>query len=58
MLEIVDEWDINGYKILTLSGERPNKSYWKYLINDEVYEPVIIYDMGNRVVAIKDPKKS
>lgn len=58
MLEIIDEWDFNGYKILTLNENTPNINYRKYLINDEVYDPVTVYDMGNCVVAIKDPGKS
>lgn len=56
MCKVIGEWkpikEKNLY-VLTLDSPKPHKPYWKYRIDGENYEPVMIYDMGEKVIGVK-----
>lgn len=54
MAKIIDEWEVpNEGTILTLDEDTPFRPYWHYVIDGVEYEPVMVYDMGENVIAIK-----
>ena len=54
MAKIIDEWRVlDRCTILTLDENAP--SYWYFVIDGVKYEPVMVYDMGENVIAIKEP---
>ncbi len=56
MTKIIDEWRLlDKYTILTLDEDTPFRPYWHYVIDGVEYEPVMVYDMGENVIAINEP---
>ncbi len=54
MAKIIDEWEIpNEGIILTLDEDAPFRPYSHYVIDGVKYDPLIVYDMGKNVIAVK-----
>lgn len=47
MNKVVSEFAIDSYKVLTLDGEMPKRSYREYIIDGKRYEIVPVYDLQN-----------
>ena len=57
MLNIIDEFRIGKYMVLTLDGNIWGiKGYRKYRIDGRIYNSVPVYDMGNNVIAVESEK--
>ena len=53
MYKVTKEWNVTkDLYLLTLNKKKPLKSYWKYKIGKKEYEPVIVYDMGDKVICV------
>ena len=46
---------MNRYTVLTLDEDTPFRPWWHYVIDGVEYEPVMVYDMGENVIAINEP---
>ena len=52
-LHIVDCMKTGDYMLLTLEDNPPEYRFNKYRINGVIYDPVIVYDISDKVIAIK-----
>ena len=52
-LHIIDCIKTERYMLLTLEGVPPEYRYNKYRINGVVYDPIIVYDISDNVIAIE-----
>ncbi len=54
MRTVIDEWKVGPNMVLfldkPLDGLPP---FWKYRIEGKEYDPVSVYDLGDKVIAIK-----
>lgn len=56
MCKVVDEVNVvNDLFLLTLDSPPPNKPYWRYKIGGKVYDIVMVYDMGDKVISVHGP---
>ncbi|MCD7959478.1 MAG: hypothetical protein LUF89_08410 [Ruminococcus sp.] len=54
MLKVIEDFQIDKYRILILDGSRFSTAlYRKFLIDGESYEPVSMYDADDSIIAIE-----
>lgn len=51
---IIDQWRNNGITALTIDGTTPSKPYFRYMIENKVFEYVPVYDLPHCIAINED----